>query len=479
MVSVIACSLALALQRPPNIVYIMADDLGYGELGCYGQQKIPTPNIDRLAKEGVKFTRFYSPSPVCAPTRYSLMTGRHQGHANIRGNTEKGGFGPNDPEGQFPIPKTDTTIAEVLKKAGYQTGIVGKWGLGGPEPGETPMDHGFDFFYGYLCQRRAHNYYPPYLWKNHQVDLLMGNRPFNAHQKINAPLDSDEAYRERFAGADYAPERMMEEASKFVTRNAKRPFFLYYAPTLPHVALQAPEAWINKFPLEWDPKPYLGEKGYLPTPRPRATYAAMIAYLDFTVGEIDKALAKAGQRDNTLFIFTSDNGATFTGGMDRAFFQSNGVLRDGKMSLYEGGIRVPLVARWPGHIKPETSSDHISTGFDTMATVAEVVGVKAPKNDGLSYLAALTGGKQKDREYTYFEYPEANSQQCVLFERYKVIRPNLKKSKDLIEVYDLTLDPSESNDLAVSRPDLVKRGLAVFQKEHRVNKDFPLPGIDK
>lgn len=467
----------LAVPAKPNIVYIMADDLGYGELGCYGQEKIPTPNIDRIAAEGVKFTRFYSASPVCAPTRYSLLTGKHQGHAAIRGNKEAGGFGPNDKEGQFPIPKTDVTIAEVLNEAGYRTALVGKWGLGGPEPGQSPLDHGFDHFYGYLCQRRAHNYYPAYLWNDRQPDLLAGNRVFSAHQKIEGPLSSSEEYFERFAGKDFAPEKMVEDCRQFIKQSKTSPFFLYYAPTLPHVALQAPKEWIDKFPREWDTKPYLGQSGYLPSERPRATYAAMIAYLDFTVGELLKELEANGLAENTLVIFTSDNGATFTGGMDRAFFRSNGDLRDGKMSVYEGGIRVPLVAKWPGRIAAGTKSDAISVCYDTFATLADIVGAKT-KTDGRSYLPALIGGIPMSREFAYFEYPEANSQRAILFDRYKAVWPNLKKDSGLVELYDLEADPSEKIDLAKSKPDLVRRSRAIASKEHVPNADFPLPGVD-
>ncbi|MBI1331779.1 MAG: sulfatase-like hydrolase/transferase [Armatimonadetes bacterium] len=472
-------SLCLALQMAvkPNVIYIMVDDLGYGELGCYGQKKILTPNVDRLAAEGMKFTQFYAPSPVCAPTRCSLLTGKHQGHAAIRGNKETGGFGPNDPEGQFPLPKSETTIAEVLKKSGYRTGIVGKWGLGGPDPGDTPMDHGFDFFYGFLCQRRAHNSFPPYLWKNHQPDLL-GNPIYNAHQKATSVPEDLEEYNKLYGGKTYAGTKFLENCIDFIKSSKGKPFFLYFAPTAPHVALQAPVDWIEKYPKSWDPKPYLGEKGYLPTPRPRATYAAMISYLDFTVGEIRKELEKDGLDKNTLIIFTSDNGATFAGGVDRDFFQSNGVYRDGKMSLYEGGYREPFIAWYPSMIRPGTQCDVPFAGYDSLVSIADFCGAKAPRTDGVSYVPEFTGQAAKKREYLYFEYPEANSMRAVVFGRMKAIQPNLIKKPDLIEVYDLVADPSETYDLAASRPDIVKRAKEVFAKEHIPNKDFPLPGVD-
>ncbi len=463
----------------PNVIYIMADDLGYGELGCYGQKKIPTPNIDQLAKEGVKFSRFYAPSAVCAPTRCSLMTGLHQGHAPIRGNKEKGGFGPNDPEGQTPLPASTTTIAEMLKAVGYRTAIFGKWGLGGPQPGETPMDHGFDDFYGYLCQRRAHNHYPAYLWRNHQPDLL-NNTPYNAHQKAKSvPNDLDEVQK-LYGGNDYAHEKILKESLQFIEKNKKNPFFIYYASTIPHAALQAPKEWVEKFPKEWDPKPYLGESGYLPTPRPHATYAAMIAYLDHTVGELRKAIEKAGIADRTLIIFTSDNGATFNGGVDSEFFESNGILRGKKMSLYEGGFREPFIAWYPSKIAPNSTVDEPYAGYDTMSSLAEICNAEAPKNDGKRYAPALFGKKSKARDFLYFEYPESTAMQAVIFGNMKVIRPNLKQKPDLIEVYDLANDPSEKMNIAAT-PEGKKwtqKAKEVWSKEHVKNDAFKLGKID-
>jgi arylsulfatase A len=473
----LATLLALQAIVRPNIIYIMADDLGYGELGCYGQTKIKTPNIDRLAAEGMRFTRFYAPSTVCAPTRCSLMTGKHQGHAVIRGNKEQGGFGPNDPEGQFPLPKSETTLAEVMKQAGYRTGIVGKWGLGGPNPGETPNDHGFDFFYGFLCQRRSHTHYPPYLWKNHQPDLL-DNPIYSAHQKVASVPDDLNEWHRKYCGNTFAGTKFMENCIDFIKGAKKQPFFLYYAPTIPHAALQAPVEWIEKYPREWDTKPYLGEAGYLPTPRPRATYAAMISYLDFTVGEIRKSLEQLGLDKNTMIVFTSDNGATFNGGVDKEFFQSNGNLRGAKMSLYEGGFREPFVAWYPSMIQAGSVCDTPYAGFDTMASLAQLAGVKSPKTDGISFVPALRGNADTKRPYLYFEYPESTSMRAVILRNWKVVQTNLKAKADLYEVFDLIADPGEAHDLSASRQDLVARAKEVFRKEHFPSKDFPLPGID-
>lgn len=435
--------LAAALLAPPtrpNIVYVMADDLGYGEVGCFGQKLIPTPNIDRLADQGIRLTRFYSPSPVCAPTRASVLTGKHQGHAAIRGNKEQGGFGPNDPEGQFPLPKSERTIAELLRKAGYATAIVGKWGLGGTGAGENPLDHGFDRFYGYLCQRRAHNYYPPYLWSDRQPDLL-GNPVYDAHQKIAAPLATEAEYYERYTGPTWSPMKLTSACLDFIDKHTQQPFFLYYVPTLPHVSLQAPKEWVDKFPREWDSAPYLGDNGYLPNARPHATYAAMINYLDFSIGQIVDELDRKGLTQNTLIVVTSDNGATFNGGMDAKFFQSNSIYRAGKMSLYEGGIRVPFVAKWPGRVAPGTSSEVAASGYDTFASLCHVAGIKAPKTDGVDWSGVIQNQPAPKRDYLYFEYPEATSMQCVMLGNFKAIRPTLKK-------------------------------------EHVPNKDFPLPGVD-
>ncbi len=457
----------------------MADDLGYGELACYGQTKIKTPNIDQLAKEGALFTRSYSASPVCAPTRYSLLTGKHQGHADIRGNREFGGFGPNDKEGQMPISQQETTVAEVLKSRGYRTGLVGKWGLGGTQPGESPLDHGFDFFYGYLCQRRAHNYYPPYLWNGRDVDLL-GNPVFSAHQKIEVGWANQSDYEDKYLGQVFSGQKLIENAIKFVSSKDKsKPFFLYFASTLPHVALQAPKEWVNKFPQDWDKEPYLGQNGYLPCARPRATYAAMIAYLDDSVGRLVATLKSTGQLDNTLFIFTSDNGATNVGGVDRTFFQSNGELRSGKMSLYEGGIRVPMVARWPKNIPAGLKIDEPVVAYDFFATVCDLVGSTAPVHDGRSYLPLLKGKHVSTRHFIYFEYPEASNMQAVMFRNYKLIKPDLNSQPQKIELYDLEKDLPELNDISSQHIDIVTEGLKIMNREHKVNKLFPLGSSER
>lgn len=315
-----SADLGLGFRKLPNIVLVLADDLGFGEVGAFGQQRIRTPHVDRLARDGVAFDRFYAASTVCAPTRASLMTGKHTGRSAIRGNREVGGWGVRQGEGQMPLPASERTIAEILRAKGYRTGAFGKWGLGGPGSEGHPLSQGFDAFFGYLCQRQAHGHTPPYLWKNHDVYLLPENGAINPHQRLDqAPADFD-----KYTGPMYAPQLILDEALKFVETNKDRPFFLYFPSALPHAALQAPKEWVDRYPREWDPEPYLGDKSYLPTERPRATYAAMISYLDHSLGQIVAKVDELGLGRDTLIVFTSDNGATYNGGVDMAFFRSNG-----------------------------------------------------------------------------------------------------------------------------------------------------------
>ncbi|MEJ5171418.1 MAG: sulfatase-like hydrolase/transferase, partial [Fimbriimonadales bacterium] len=326
----------------------------------------------------------------------------------------------------------------------------------------------------------AHDHHPAYLWSDYDVDLLPGNTVRNAHQRLTQPLGSEEEYWTRFGGGTFAPEAMADQAVRFVRENRDRPFFLYYAPTLPHVTLAAPREWVDRFPREWDDEPYLGQDGYLPCPRPRATYAAMIAYLDQTVGRILDELDRSGLSRKTLVVFTSDNGATTEGGVDRDFFRSNSPLREGKRSLYEGGIRVPFVARWPGRIAPGSVCDVPAACYDIPATLAELAGVTFGRSDGVSLVPALTGGTVRRRRPLYFESDSGSGMQAVILDgRIKVIRPNLRENPERIEVYDVAADPGETRNLAAERPDWVAKGTKAMEAEHRPNPDFPLPGIDR
>ena len=460
-------------QRP-NIVFILADDLGYREIGSFGQAKIPTPNIDRLGREGASMAYFYSNSPVCAPTRASLLTGKHQGRAAIRGNKEVGGWTLNSGEGQMPLPSSEKTIAESLKDVGYTTAAIGKWGLGGPATEGRPTAQGFDFFFGYLCQRQAHNYYPTYLWRKDQVFLLEKNRYFDVHPKNVGAIADFSPWR----GEQYAPDIMDDQMMEWLKGVGKKPFFLFVPSPLPHGSLQAPDRLINKFPRQWDTEPYLATQGYTPAERPRATYAAMITKLDETVGKILDHLDRTGQAENTIVIFSSDNGTAPNGGVDRKFFDSLGELRGYKTNLWEGGVRVPTLIRWPGRIRPGTVYTGVGQHSDWFPTLMSWARGKSPSTvTGVSLASAILENKPLSRKSLYFEFCENPSQSVVLDGRWKAIRPHLKQNLNT-QLFDLREDPSETKDLAATHPEMVRRAEAVFKQEHVPNKDFPLPGID-
>lgn len=450
-------------QRAPNIVYIMADDLGYAELGAYGQQKIHTPVLDRLAREGVRFTQFYSGSPVCAPSRAALLTGLHTGHAPIRGNAEYGGFLDREEFGQHPLPLGTPTIATMLKARGYATALVGKWGLGGPQTSGIPNNFGFDFFYGYLDQKQAHNHYPSHLWRNTQWDTLQPY--FSAHQTLSA-VPTDPAAWKAFQGTVYAPDRMTEEAVAFIRRSANQPFFLYLAFTLPHLALQVPDDELAAY--DFPETPYLGQSGYLPHPRPRAAYAGMISRLDKHVGQVLDVLHELQLDSTTLVVFTSDNGTTYTGGVDQAFFQSVGAFRGLKDAVFEGGIREPFIARWPGRIRPNTVSTAVAANWDVLPTLADIAQAQAPVGiDGRSFAPALFGKAMSPHAPLYWEHHGVCAgQQAVRDGRWKLVRLGVGARTPLAPMlFDLETDPGERIDRAAQRPDLVKKLMAVIARE--------------
>lgn len=471
----------------PNIVFILADDLGWGELSCYGQQKFSTPNIDRLAAEGMRFTQHYSGAPVCAPSRCVLMTGKHLGHTEVRGNLPAKAVFPEFPEGQYPLTESAVTLPQLLQKAGYATGAMGKWGLGPVGSTGDPNRKGFDLFFGYNCQSVAHSYYPSHLWKNSER-IIINPQPIPAYAK----QPDGEVGLAQWIGEKYAPQLMIAEAEKFIAANRERPFFLYLPFIEPHVAMHPPRASVEKFPLDWDTTPYRGESGYLPHPRPRAGYAAMITDLDSYVGRVLQSLTQAGVAEQTLIVFTSDNGPTHAGpagtrfhvgGMDAQFFNSNGGLRGYKGSVYEGGIRVPMIVRWPGRVKPGTVNNTPSYFADWFPTLCEVAGLRKPQGlDGESLLPVLTGGTlPPHRKPLLWIFPEYGGQVAVRVGDLKVVRQRLKsKNPGDWEVYDLAVDPTESRDLAAAHGDTIQQAETLLRREVTENARFPLsiPGVN-
>lgn len=450
----------------PNILFILADDLGYHSLGVTGQKAIKTPNLDRLARGGLQLTNFYA-GHVCSPSRCSLVTGLHTGRAMIRGNYELGGYEDATEFGQMPLAANMQTIGTGLQRAGYRTALIGKWGLGGPNSPGVPTRQGFDFFYGYLDQKQAQNYYPTHLWRNEQREPL-GNEPFSHHQRFPDDKDpNDPAAYAPYRGNVYSCDRMTEEAVRFIREHKGRPFFLEMAYTLPHMALQVPERALEPYEGAFEEKPYPGTRGegYLPNRTPRATYAAMISLLDEYVGTLVRALEENGLARNTLVVFTADNGAAVAGGCQADFFGCSGALRGRKNSLYEGGIKVPFIACWPGTIPPGTTSDHLSAIWDLMPTFLDAAGAAPAANiDGISLLPVLKGdpARQQAHAFLYWEsHPFAkggeDGAQAVRFGPWKAVRVNVHKPSvaPSIELYHLPDDPSEKRDVSSQHPDIV------------------------
>jgi arylsulfatase A len=467
-----------AAPARPNVIFVLADDLGWAELGSYGQEKIRTPSVDRLAAEGVRFTQAYSGNAVCAPSRSVLMTGLHPGHTPVRDNLEV------QPEGQWPLPAATVTVAELLKRRGYVTAAMGKWGLGPPGSEGDPLRQGFDHFFGYNCQRQAHNYYPTYLYDDDRR-LPLDNPAFPPHQKLPDGADpADPKSYAAYSGKAYAPDRIWERARGFIRENRDRPFFLYLPTTVPHLALQVPEDSLAEYRGLWPDPPYRGDSGYLPHPAPRAAYAAMVTRLDREVGRILDLVRELGLDDRTIVVFTSDNGPTYdrTGGSDSEFFRSAGPLRGLKGSLYEGGIRVPAIVRWKGNVPAGVVSDRV-TGFeDWMPTLLELAGAKdaVPSAiDGVSFAPTLLGQAQEPRPFLYREFPGYGGQQAVRVGDWKGVRQGLgKPGAPRLELYDLETDVGEARDVAASHPDVLARLEGLMSREHVASADFPLAAID-
>ena len=446
---------------PPNIILIMADDLGYGDIGVYGQSLFPTPNIDRLAKGGIRFLQHYSGSTVCAPSRSALMTGQHSGHTFIRGNLEKGFTLDN--EGQYPLASEELTIAEVLKEANYRTGAFGKWGLGYPGSEGDPNFQGFDQFYGYNCQRVAHNYYPTHLWNNQKKEKLRGN--------------------DGTTTKTYAPELIHQKALSFLEENKESPFFMFYPSVIPHAELVAPMEYIAKYRGLFLPeKKFIRKKGgynvgrYNPQDESHAAFAAMINVLDDQVGEIIDKIHELGIAENTLILFTSDNGPHLEGGADPDYFNSNGPLRGYKRDLYEGGIRVPMIAYWPSKIQPGSTTDHLSAFWDFFPTAIEIAGLNNnwADIDGISFLPTLTGKEQKAHPYLYWEFLKKGGRQAVRMDQWKAVRLNMSNDPNApIELYRLTDDIGEENNIAEQYPEMVKIMDSLMSNAHEYSEIFP------
>ncbi|MFK5921176.1 MAG: arylsulfatase [Verrucomicrobiota bacterium] len=485
LVFTVWASSAQAADQKPNIVFIMADDLGYSELGSYGQKKIRTPHLDQLAKEGMRFTRHYSGNAVCAPSRCVLMTGKHPGHAWVRTNKA------TKPLGQEPIPASEVTVAELLQKQGYATGAFGKWGLGRPGSSGDPLKQGFDRFFGYNCQSRAHSYYSDYLQDDDKHFALKNNPVLPGHASLAEGADPlDPKSYAMFKGTDYASDHINDEALKFMRKNKDRPFYLYYPTMIPHVALHVPDEELAPYlKLGWKEKPFTGRNangkryGYTPHMTPKAAYAAMISRMDRYVGKLLKQLDELDLAENTIVVFTSDNGTTHLGDeVDYEFFESVGPLRGLKGSLYEGGVRVPLIVRWPGHVKAGTVSDYVSGFEDWLPTLLEVVGdsSEVPEGlDGVSLVSVLEGKKQQARDLLYREFPSYGGQQALWSGKWKAVKQNMSKGNTEIELYDLSQDEGEANNVAAQNLEVVKRMRQQMDEQHVPSEVFPLPTYEK
>ncbi|MBI5365003.1 MAG: arylsulfatase [Planctomycetes bacterium] len=454
-----------AAPRPPNVIVILADDLGVGELGCYGQTKIKTPHLDTLAREGLRFTQYYAGAPLCAPSRCALLTGKHAGHAYIRDNEEL------MPEGQQPLRASEVTLAELLKSRGYATACVGKWGLGGPKSEGEPNAQGFDHFFGFLCQRRAHDHYPTYLWRDGARVVLSGN-----------PGDAP--------GAQYAEDLFADDALAWITAQRERPFFLYFTPTIPHASLQAPAEDVAAYRGALADAPYDGKQGYIKVEEPHATYAAMVTRLDRDVGRLVAKIDELGLARDTLVLFASDNGPTYdrVGGADSDFFASTGGLRGRKGSVYEGGIRAPLIARWSGKIAPGRTTDEVAAAWDLMPTIVGLADARPRTSeatapialplpldlDGVDLSPLLLGELFGVKRHLYWELRSYGGQQAARFGDWKAVRREIDKGNTEIELYDLAHDPNETHDLANERPELVEHAKKLLESSRTDSELFPL-----
>lgn len=437
-----------SIPKQPNIIYILADDMGYGDLGCYGQTIIETPNLDKMAQEGIRFTNHYTGSTVCAPSRCALLTGKHTGHSFVRGNREM------KTEGQMPMPADTRTFAHSLQKVGYTTGCIGKWGLGYPGSDSDPLKMGFDYFFGYNCQMKAHHYFPEYLWEN----------------------DAKVFYPENSEGQQnmYSHDETTKKAVDFIQKNKDKPFFLYLAYAIPHAELVIPENYLEKYKGKFPETAYSGAH-YGKQDYPRAAYAAMVSHLDSDVGKLNQLLKELNLDDNTVVMFASDNGPHVEGGNDPEFFNSSGNLRGQKRSLYEGGIRTPFIVKWPIVVDSARVSNHISAFWDVFPTLCDITGAECPEHlDGISFLPELMEEKQAVHDHLYWEFHGATGdKQAIRKGNWKAVRVKIKSGNESIQLFNLKSDPYEKVDVGGKHPDIVKEMKMLLEKEHVKSNIFP------
>ncbi|MBE6188668.1 MAG: arylsulfatase [Rikenellaceae bacterium] len=481
-------------KQRPNVVFILLDDAGYGDFGCYGQTKIETPNIDALAERGVRFTDMYAGAPVSAPSRCTLLTGLHSGHAQIRSNdemTERGNVWSikamrDNPEleGQAPLAAGTTTLATVMKRAGYSTAMIGKWGLGGPTSNSKPTDMGFDYFYGYLCQRMAQCYFPPYLYNN-EVREYTSNPEMELGDRLDAGADPyDSRSYEKFKGETYSPDAVYSKVEQFVEANVDNEFFLMWTTTIPHSALTAPDEWVAKYVAKFgDEEPVYRGKGYFPTRYPKATYAAMISYLDYQIGSLVELLKAKGLYDNTIIMVTSDNGPTHNAYTNTDWFDCAHPFRSDKgwtkRSLHEGGIRMPFIVAWGDKLQPALS-DYIGYFPDVMPTLCDIAGVESPQTDGISFLPTLRGRRQPKHDYLYWEFPKfkgGNGWLSVRMGRWKALVEDVADGNTQMQLYDITTDVREETDLAADYPEVVASMWRAIKESH-TDVENPLFRLD-
>lgn len=476
------------LPEKPNIVFLLFDDLGYGDLGCYGQELIETPNIDALASQGIVFTDMYTNAPLSAPSRCSIMTGQHMGHSQIRANEELHGIQTDsqmsdslfyrswinpDYEGQYPLAAGTETIGTMMQKAGYKTALIGKWGLGGPNTAAEPNKMGFDYFYGFNCQMWAHSYYPDFLWENDKKVFIEGNEYMPVNQRLDPGADPyDIRSYDKFNQKHYSSDLMYDKVEKFVDENADGPFMLVWTTTVPHSTVQAPEDevmyYVNK--LGEEKTPILDGGWYYPVLYPKSAYAAMITHLDAQVGQLVQKLKDLGIYENTVFVITSDNGPACNSNSPLEYFKSGGPFKCtkgwGKASLQEGGIRLPFIITCGSRLTPGTS-EYAGQFVDIMPTFAELAGVEAPANDGISLVPTMTGRKQPQHDYLYWEFPGGKGWLAVRWGEWKGLVKNVHQGGNDMELYNLLTDSLETTNVAAQHPEIVKRMWDYIKESHR------------